>query len=233
MMTAVFLLTLILFAPSPAEITVVQFPSKGKANISLGGKNKADVERGGTVTRVAVQMEGLQPPSSSRPGMNSYVVWTISPEGIFENLGELELSGTKGSLEASTRFDRFGILITAEPHYMVDKPGSRIVYKNEPSRDHTNVPLTIEVGAYDYVNLPSNDVGVPVLVMQARAAISIATAGLAAQRAESEYRQARVAMDTMEELLRRASPPDVVSSAAHVAIRRAHIATTVARQSVR
>ena len=62
--------------------------------------------------------------------------------------------------------------------------------------------------------------------MEARAAISIATSVQADKRAESEFRQARVALDTMEELVRRASAPDVVSAAAHAAIRRAQTATT-------
>jgi len=116
---------------------------------------------------------------------------------------------------------------------MVDTPGSGVVYKNESARDFPGVPLTIDVGAYDYPGLPESPPGVPALVMEARAAISIATSVQADKRAESEFRQARVALDTMEELLRRTSAPDVVSAAAHAAIRRAQTATTVARQRVR
>jgi hypothetical protein len=76
-------------------------------------------------------------------------------------------------------------------------------------------------------------VGVPPLVMQARAAMEIANAVQAPQRAEIESRNARVAIDTMEELFRRNSAPDVVSAAAHAAIRRAQLATVVARQRAR
>jgi hypothetical protein len=176
-------------------------------------------------------MEGIQSPQSVWPGMNCYVVWAISPEGIFDNMGELEIDGAKASLEATTRFDRFAILVTAEPHYMVDKPGTPVVYTNEPSRDFPGVPLTVEVGAYEYANLPTPAAGVPALVMEARAAIAIAMGVQADKRAESEFRQAHVALDTMEELLRRASPPDVVAAAAHAAIRLAQLATTAARQS--
>ena len=39
---------------------------------------------------------------------------------------------------------------------MVDTPGSGVVYKNESARDFPGVPLTIEVGAYDYPGLPQS-----------------------------------------------------------------------------
>ena len=231
----IFALVLALLAmpATPIEVTAVQFPARGKANLSLGGKNKASVERAGTVSKTSIEIEGIRTSQSVRAGMNCYVVWAVSPEGTFENLGELEISDGKATLEATTRFDRFAILVTVEPHYMVDTPGSGVVYKNESARDFPGVPLTIQVGAYDYADLPESPPGVPALVMEARAAISIATSVQADKRAESEFRQARVALDTMEELVRRASAPDVVSAAAHAAIRRAQTATTVARQSVR
>jgi len=225
--------SLLLLAPASAEVSVVQFPAKSKITLSLGGKNKADVERAGTVAKVLVQAEGLQPPQSEQSRMNSYVVWAVSPEGIFDNLGELEIAGAKGSLAATTRFDRFAIVITAEPHYMVDKPGARIVFKNDVPRAVPAVPVMVEIGSYEYTNLPENTGGAPALVMEARAALAIAYSVSADRRVDAEFRQAKAALDTMEELYTRASMPDVVASAANAAIRRAHRATTLARQTFR
>jgi hypothetical protein len=235
-MITALLATLLLLPPTPAEVTVVQFAAKGKASLTLGPKGKAEVERTGTVTRVAVQMEALQFPQVAKGGMNSYVVWAVSPEGIFENLGELEQSGAKGSLEATTRFDRFAILVTFEPHYMVDKPSSNIYFKNDRARELTNVPLTVEIGAYDYPVVQNSAAGAapaPPLVTQARSAMAIADSVQAPVKAEAEFRNAKVALETMEELFRRGSMPDVVAAAAHAAIRRAQLATVAARQSVR
>jgi hypothetical protein len=96
------LFSLLLLLPVSAEVSVVQYPIKSKVSLSLGGKNKAEVEREGTVAKILVQMEGLQRPDSVLARMNTYVVWAVSPEGIFDNLGELEMSGTKGTLEATT-----------------------------------------------------------------------------------------------------------------------------------
>lgn len=235
-MITALLATLLLLPPTPVEVTVVQFAAKGKASLTLGPKGKAEVERTGTVTRVAIQMEALQFPQAAKGGMNSYVVWAVSPEGIFENLGELEQSGAKGSLEATTRFDRFAILVTFEPHYMVDKPSSNIYFKNDRARELTNVPLMVEIGAYDYPVVQDSAAGAvpaPSLVTQARSAMAIANSVQAPVKAEAEFRNAKVALETMEELFRRGSMPDVVAAAAHAAIRRAQLATVAARQSVR
>jgi hypothetical protein len=206
---------------------------KTKVSLSLGGKNKADVERAGTVAKVSIQMEGLQPPGSQAAWMNTYVVWAVSPEGSFDNLGELEIAGTKGSLVATTRFDRFAILVTAEPHYMVDKPNAPVIFKNETPRGFPAVPVPVEVGSYEYRNLPENRSSEAALVMEARAAHAIALSVTADRRADAEFRQAKAALDTMEELVTRGSPPDVIASAAHAAIRRGQRATTLARQSLR
>lgn len=215
------LLGVLLFLPTSVEVIVLQFPMKARVSVPLGGKNKADVQRLATVTKAAIRLEELRSPQTVLAGMNTYVAWAVSPEGTFDNLGELEISGTKGLLEATTPFDRFAILITVEPHYMVDKPGARIVYKNEAARSVAGVPMNVEVGAYSYSGLPTSAEAVPVLVMEARAAFAIAAAAQAGQRDETEFRQARVALETMEELFKRGSSADVVAAAAHAAIRQA------------
>jgi hypothetical protein len=236
MILQTLLLNLLMVAVTPVNVLVVHFPAKGKVSTPLGPNGKADVERLGTVTRTEIQLDGIQPSHSALPGMNAYVAWAISPEGSFENLGELNISGSKGTLEATTRFDRFGILITAEPHYMVDRPSFAIIYKNEAPRGVRSVPLTVQIGEYEYRGLPQAPQGVlniPSLVMEARAAVAIAASAQADRLAESEYRQAKVSLDTMEELVRRASPLDVIAPSAHEAIRRAHRAFTISRQSAR
>src|SRR5712691_10306020 len=98
MILQALLLSLLLTAATPVEILVVHFPSKGKVSVLLGVKAKADVERLGTVTKVALQLDEVQPAQSAAAGMNAFVAWAVSPEGSFENLGELEVSGSKASL---------------------------------------------------------------------------------------------------------------------------------------
>lgn len=227
------LLNMLLLVATYSELPIMQFPSRGKTTLSIGMKAKAEIERTGTVTRVSVEADDLQLPQTFAAGMNTYVVWAVSPEGSFDNLGELGISDSEGKLQATTSFDRFGILTTAEPHYMVDKPSGTILFKNEVHRSVPSVPSRIEVGTYDYAGLPRSVQPVPALVMEARASITIAAAAQADKRAEVEFRQARVSLDTMEELFKRDSHPDVVAAAAHEAIRRGQRAATAARQSAR
>jgi hypothetical protein len=91
----------------------------------------------------------------------------------------------------------------------------------------------VEVGSYEYKNMPENTAAVPAVVMEARAALAVAYSVTADRRAETEFRQAKVALDTMEELVTRGSPADVIAAAANAAIRRAQRATTMARQTFR
>jgi hypothetical protein len=69
--------------------------------------------------------------------------------------------------------------------------------------------------------------------MEARAAFAVAAGVTADRRADAEFRQAKADLDTMEELVTRGSPADVIASAANAAIRRAQRATTIASQSLR
>jgi hypothetical protein len=233
MSVSALLLSLAFFLPSPAEVLIVQFSAKSRVTLPLGGKSKADVQRLATNTKIVIRLEDLRSPQSVLPGMNTYVAWAVSPEGSFDNLGELEVSGAKGHLEATTRFDRFALLITAEPHYMVDAPSARVVLKNEAERSISSAPLKIEVGAYEYSGLPTNPGSVPVLVMEARAAFAIAAAAHANRRDDPEFRQALVTLEAMEELFKRTSPADVISAAANAAIRQGQRAAKSARQSAR
>ena len=229
-MITALLATLLLLPPTPVEVTVVQFAAKGKASLTLGPKGKAEVERTGTVTRIAVQMEGLQFPQAAKGGMNSYVVWAVSPEGIFENLGELEQSGAKGTLEATTRFDRFAILVTFEPHYMVDKPSSAVVYRGQnPETELRRKVVPVEVGAYDYSQLKAPAAAPYNIVVQARTSFQIAQAAGAATLAPADFRNAQVALGAMEELVSRASPLDIVWPTTNEAIRWSQRSATVAR----
>jgi hypothetical protein len=116
---------------------------------------------------------------------------------------------------------------------MVDRPNSTVIFKNEGPRAVRSVSLTIQTGEYEYRNLPQAVRNIPPLVMEARAAVAIAASVQAERLAEAEFRQARVSLETMEELVRRSSPFDVIAPSAHEAVRWAQRASALSRQSVR
>ncbi len=51
-------------------------------------------------------------------------------DGRPQNLGELELSGNKASLNVTSSFQSFGMIVTAEPYYAVSQPSDVVVLQN-------------------------------------------------------------------------------------------------------
>jgi hypothetical protein len=232
-MSLLFGLSLLVMTAGTTDVIVVSIPTRGDISLTLGPSGKTELKRDGTVTRIRIELDRLAPPSAMGMGFSAYVGWAVSPDGVAENLGEIAMDKDKGRLEATTRFEQVGVLITAEPHYMVDRPSAAVAFRNQNPRgdDIRRVTVPVEVGLYDYsaVNLPAS-AGVPALVMESRAAIQIAKISEADRWAESEFRRARVAVDTMEEMISRASPFEIVAQTATEAIRRSQYAVAAARE---
>src|SRR2546422_7742298 len=103
---------------------------------------------------------------------------------------------------------------------MVDRPSSAIAYRSQmPKTDVRRKTVSIEAGSYDYSSLvPTTAIGVQRWVVQARAAFQIAK-GIGADRlAPEEFRNAQVAIGSLEELITRAVPADILWPTANEAI---------------
>jgi hypothetical protein len=210
------------------ELDTVDLPLNSGVQITFAPSGKAELKREGTVTRVKIEIDQLRAPIAP---LNTYVVWAVSPEGIFDNLGELLINRNKGSFDGTTRLSQLGLLITAEPHYMVDRPSSTAAWRSQTVGSETRrVTKPIEVGQYDYTGLKPSPPAANTYVVQARSALQIAQIAGAEQAAEADYRQARVALGAMEELIKRAAPLDILLPAANEAIGWAQRAATAARE---
>jgi hypothetical protein len=218
-------------AAGTADVTVATV-LRGDVALPLAPAGRSEFKREDTVTRVRIELDRVAPPSALGAVYNSYVVWAVSPEGSFENIGEVQLEKDKGRFDATTRFEQAGVLITAEPHYMVDRPSSAVAFRSQnPKREIRSVSVAVAVGTYDYFSVQATPApGAPSLVLQARAALQIARNAQAERLAEAEFRRAKVALDTMEEIVSRASPLDIVMEAANEVIRRGQQAVTAARE---
>ncbi len=95
---------------------------------SIKGDAKVDAVTG--KTNVSVHLEGFTPANGFGPEYLTYVLWAISADGRPQNLGELELSGNKASLNVTVPFQSFGMIVTAEPYYAVSVPSDVIVAQN-------------------------------------------------------------------------------------------------------
>src|SRR5215470_19984469 len=170
--------SLVLFlAANTLDLDIGALPLTNDVKVGLTPAGRADLKRDGTISQVKVEIDRIASPKTLGP-YNTYVLWAVSPEGVFDNLGELQTTGNKGQINATTRLGQFGILITAEPHFMVDRPSSAIAYRAEiPKTEVRRKTVPIDVGVYDYSALASiTTVGVQGWVGQARAAFQIAKA---------------------------------------------------------
>src|ERR1041384_1723055 len=113
---------LFLLAAANVDLDVITVPLSNPVKLVLAPAARGELKREGTVTRVNIEIDRLAGASTLGPALHTYLVWAISPEGILDNLGELEIKGVKGQFNATTRLTQFAVLITAEPHYMVDRP---------------------------------------------------------------------------------------------------------------
>ena len=115
--------------------TVLLTEAKGTATVKS--------ERGSTL--IDARFEHVDAPTRFGLQYLTYVVWALTPEGRAENLGELVLNhANKGRIQASTQLQAFAIIVTAEPHFAVTKPGPVVVMENAIRPDTVGrvVPVT-------------------------------------------------------------------------------------------
>ena len=233
MFAAFTLVMSLLLAATSADVVAVTLPARSDVTLPLAPAGRVELKRDPTVTLVRIELDRVPAPSTLGPAFNTYVAWVVSPEGNFENIGELAMDKDKARLEATTRFEQLGLLITAEPHYMVDRPSAAVAFRSQAPRssDVRHVTVSVQIGTTDYsaIQNPAQS-GVPTLVMESRAAFQIAKAAGAERLAEAEFRQAKVAIDTMEQMLSRSGPFEIVAQSANETVRRSQESVAVARE---
>ncbi len=107
------------------------------------GEAKVDSKTG--KTNISVKFEGMSPANGFGPEYLTYVLWAISADGRPQNLGELELAGNKASLEVTSNFQSFGMIVTAEPYYAVSTPSDVIVLRNVFRQDTQGILQTVNI----------------------------------------------------------------------------------------
>ena len=83
---------LFVLALATVDLDVVTVPLSSEIRAVLSPAARTEIKREDTVTRVKVEIDKVAAPSTLGPAFNTYVVWAISPEGMLDNLGELDLS---------------------------------------------------------------------------------------------------------------------------------------------
>jgi hypothetical protein len=96
---------------------------------AVGGHAKVDGKAGRLA--ISAELNHLQPANSLGGQYLTYVLWAITPEGRAVNLGEvLPSEGGKDKIDVTTDLQAFGLIVTAEPYYVVVRPSNEVVAEN-------------------------------------------------------------------------------------------------------
>jgi len=207
-----------------------------------GATGQAKVERKQGLTEIEIELDEMKPAAEFGGDFSTYVLWTVSPEGQVNNLGEFILEGNRSKLNVSSTLQTFGMIVTAEPHYLVRSPSTFVVLQdagltaNNTSREVVrSSPLEYRgyEGVYNYFRnslerVEEADGEVRSDVKQARVAVDLARRAGADRYAPDELRAAEA---KLEELFGRAEAnagTNVMTTISHDVVRLAVDAQTSA-----
>jgi Domain of unknown function (DUF4398) len=177
-----------------------------------GAAGQAELEPVKSVLRIRASFSNL--PAASRLGAQylTYTLWQVTPDGRTTNLGEVELSGTDGSITTKSKSLRFGLIVTAEPYFAVSRPSSAEALEADlVPGGAANIPLTtvnfellrapIGSDVAENVSTGRKNPGQPLLFDEARRALAVAKAAGAPQYAPQTFDIAVQTLQVAEKLL--------------------------------
>lgn len=164
-------------------------------------KGEAGVESKRGAIRVQAKFEKLQPAQRFGPEFLTYVLWAVSPEGRADNLGEVQLDGTKSKLDVTTQLQAFALIVTAEPYFAVTQPSEVVVLENAVRPDTLGGVEEMDAkfdllqrSQYTFVQnstaAPVVDARTPLGLAEARNAVQIARSAGAQKYANDSFQKA-------------------------------------------
>lgn len=136
---AIFVMSapMVALATDSIQLNAITFPERKTIKFDFQGTTqapKAEVE--GKVefedgqAEIEIQFEKMKPAVLFGGDISCYVVWAISRDGTFGNLGELWMPENKGKVNFTSGRKSFAILITAEPYARVSRPSELVMMSN-------------------------------------------------------------------------------------------------------
>ncbi len=214
--------------PAKRQILAVKYIENKQTTVNMPGTalaprvmGKADVEFKQGRTNVRLEMASFAHPQSLGAYYTTYILWAVAPEGQAENLMELPIQDNF-KIESTTKFQTFGLMITAEPHSGVTLPGPVIVAENtlrkgtEGEISTSKIEYSGDPGTlYVVSSSPAlqADYKTPLLILGARRAVEIAQRTGAQRFAEPELREAEVKLQVLERSWPSRKPADLRNNA--------------------
>ena len=116
-------------------LTSVLYPEGKNVAVPISGTQRAPaaqisakVKHQSGQSAIELQYAQLPPAVLFGGDIVSYVVWSVVPDGTFENLGGIANSVDKGTGSFSTAKRNFALMIPAEPISSVRSPGELVVF---------------------------------------------------------------------------------------------------------
>jgi outer membrane protein OmpA-like peptidoglycan-associated protein len=163
-------------------------------------KGEAKVDGRKSAVRIQAQFEKLEPATRFGPEFLTYVLWAVSPEGRADNLGEIQIEGSKSKLDVTAQLQAFALIVTAEPYFAVTQPSEVVVLENIVRPDTMGSVEEIDAkldllqrNQYTYVQAnaqPIADPRVPLGLQEARNAMAVAKAAGAERYAADSFQKA-------------------------------------------
>ncbi|HEV7551397.1 MAG TPA: OmpA family protein [Candidatus Angelobacter sp.] len=204
-------------------------------------KGEAKVEAKTGATTIDAQVENMAQPSTLGTEFMTYVLWTASPDGTTNNLGEIVINKNgQGKLTATAPSQTFSLFITAEPYFAVRHPSEVMILENALRKDTkgklfmVNDFKLMKRSQYQKVGNPlalTLDLkNVPLDVYQARNAVEIAKSRDAEKYAPEIMAKAQDSLKMTENALSGAQSKKVVISDARQTVQFAEDARALTAQ---
>jgi outer membrane protein OmpA-like peptidoglycan-associated protein len=204
-----------------------------------GGEAKVEARKG--ITNIRVDIQGLAQPSKLGTEFLTYVLWVVSPEGRTSNIGEILVNNAgAGKLEATTQWQVFSLIVTAEPYFAVHQPSEMVVLENEFRKDTkgklfvVNDYRLMKRDQYQKMGNPlalSLDLkNVPLEMYEARNAVEIAKSRGAVTYAQEIFAKAESSLEMAENALSKKANKKEILSTARQTVQFAEDARTLASQ---
>jgi outer membrane protein OmpA-like peptidoglycan-associated protein len=180
-----------------------------------GANGEAVVQSKRGATKIVVEFDGLDKPTTFGNEYLTYVMWAISPEGRPVNLGEVLRGGNhRSKLDVTTDLQAFALIVTAEPYYAVHRPSNLVVLENAIRSDTVGTTEAVDA-KYELIDrggyIPTGfkfdpvvlNAKLPLEFFEARNAVRIAQSAGAETYAATSYEKAVRQMKEADELATR------------------------------
>jgi outer membrane protein OmpA-like peptidoglycan-associated protein len=206
---------------------------------NASGEAKVEAKTAGT--NIDLKVKGMPQPTSLGAEFLTYVLWTITPDGSTNNLGEIPIDKNgEGKLSATAQSQTFAMIVTAEPYFAVSLPSEVVVLENDtkkntkgkifPDNSYKLMKRTQYAKLGNPLALTPDLKNVPLDMYEARNAVDIAKSQGAPQYAADIYGKATSSLQQAENALTSKSDKSQIITIARQTIQFAEDSRALAAQ---